>query len=235
MGRYVRDVELNQPIDVVSMVMEDYIYHNRFSRTDWNGEMVFYLKDSHGRERYLKWSYAGGSFHVEAWLKGPLGNEMDLDGTGGGASRREYRQSMEALISDLKRQKAEKIAGGHVGSDPLHHHEDYENEHGTWQQDTRWQQKSDIQQSTDRKQAFTGMSGKKYANTNAAGITMGIFAILFSIQMPVIGLILAIWCLKKGQQRFAGESRVMKILCWIAIAEAVISFISWLMIGLSSL
>ena len=41
MGRYIRDVELNQPIDVVSMVMEDFIYHNRFTRADWNGEMVF--------------------------------------------------------------------------------------------------------------------------------------------------------------------------------------------------
>ena len=36
MGRYSKDIQLEQPIDVVSMVMEDFVYHNRFSRTDWN-------------------------------------------------------------------------------------------------------------------------------------------------------------------------------------------------------
>lgn len=234
MGRFVKDVELNQPIDVVSMVMEDYIYHNRFSRTDWNGEMVFYLKDAHGKDRYLKWSYAGGVFHVEAWLKGPFGNEMDLDGTGGGASRREYRQSMEALISELKREKAEKIAGGHVGSDPLHHQEDYESEHGAWQQDTKWQQDVEEQPGNAWQQDSAGMSGRRNANTNAAGLILGIFAIIFSAQMPVIGLVLAIWGLKKGQQRFAGAGRALKILCWVAIAETVMFLISWLMIGFGS-
>ena len=111
MGRYIKDIELNQPIDVVSLVMEDYIYHNHFSRTDWNGEMVFCLRDGHGGERYLKWSYAGGIFHVEAWLKGPFGKEMDLDGVGGGASRKEFRESMERLAGQLRHQQASAIAG----------------------------------------------------------------------------------------------------------------------------
>ena len=68
MSRYINDVRLDQPIDVVSVLLEDFIYHNRFSRTDWNGEMVYRLKDSHGVERYMKWFYADGVFHVEAWL-----------------------------------------------------------------------------------------------------------------------------------------------------------------------
>lgn len=72
MSRYINDVRLDQPIDVVSVLLEDFIYHNRFSRTDWNGEMVYRLKDSHGVERYMKWFYADGVFHVEAWLKGRL-------------------------------------------------------------------------------------------------------------------------------------------------------------------
>ena len=64
MGRYIKDIRLEQPIDVVSMVMDDFIYHNHFSRTDWNGEMVFFLKDRHNKERYLKWVYVDGQFHV---------------------------------------------------------------------------------------------------------------------------------------------------------------------------
>ena len=137
MGRYIKDAQLDQPLDVVSLVMEDYIYHERFSRTDWNGEMVFYRKDGHGRERYMKWSYAGGLFHVEAWLKNPLGGEMDLDGVGGGASRREFRESMDRLLRTLKDQSSSNLAGGHVGADPLHHSSNYEAEHRAWQDQNR--------------------------------------------------------------------------------------------------
>ena len=41
MSRYIKEVELNQPIDVVSMVMEDFIYHNRFTRADWRKFVEF--------------------------------------------------------------------------------------------------------------------------------------------------------------------------------------------------
>lgn len=242
MGRYIRDVELNQPIDVVSMVMEDFIYHNHFSRTDWNGEMVFYLQDGHGKERYLKWSYAGGNFHVEAWLKGPMGGEMDLDGTGGGAGRREYRQSIDELIGTLKRQSAENLAGGHIGSDPLHHNKEYGAEHETWKNDTSWQ---------GEKKAITenvsGNTGKGETNTvehrgtnwnrsggtaNFTGLIMGIFAIIFGMQMPVIGIILGIFGLKRASWEDTGTGKAGKILCIVAIVTSILfligSVIFWL-------
>ena len=140
MGRYIKDVQLEQPIDVVSMVMDDFVYHNHFSRTDWNGEMVFYLKDSHKKERYMKWVYVDGKFHVEAWLKNAMGGEMDLDGVGGGASRKEFRACMDGLIETLKKTAAGSLAGGHVGSDPIHHDSGHVENHDAWKQDTRWQQ-----------------------------------------------------------------------------------------------
>lgn len=140
MGRYIKDIRLEQPIDVVSMVMDDFIYHNHFSRTDWNGEMVFYLKDRHNKERYMKWVYVDGQFHVEAWLKNAMGGEMDLDGVGGGASRKEFRASLDGLIETLRKAAAGSLAGGHIGSDPLHHDSGYVDNHDAWKQDTRWQQ-----------------------------------------------------------------------------------------------
>lgn len=139
MGRYIKDIELNQPIDVVSMVMDDYVYHERFGRTDWNGEMVYSMKDRHGRERYMKWHYTGGVFHVEAWLKGAFGGEMDLDGVGGGASRKEYHRSIEQLLKTLQLHHGGQLSGGHVGSDPLHHSEDHKKDHTQWKKDTNWQ------------------------------------------------------------------------------------------------
>lgn len=140
MGRYIKDIQLEQPIDVVSMVMDDFVYHNHFSRTDWNGEMVFYLKDRHKKERYMKWVYVDGKFHVEAWLKNAMGGEMDLDGVGGGASRKEFRASIDGLIETLKKTAAGSLAGGHVGSDPIHHDSGHVENHDAWRQDTRWQQ-----------------------------------------------------------------------------------------------
>lgn len=142
MGRYIKDIRLEQPIDVVSMVMDDFIYHNHFSRTDWNGEMVFFLKDRHNKERYLKWVYVDGQFHVEAWLKNAMGGETDLDGVGGGASRKEFRASLDGLIETLKKTASGSLAGGHIGSDPLHHDSGYVDNHDAWKQDTRWQQDS---------------------------------------------------------------------------------------------
>ena len=91
MGRYIKDLELNQPIDTVSMIMDDFFYHNHFCRTDWNGEMVFGLEDERHVKWYMKWHYAEGIFHIEAWLQNAFGGEMDLDGVGGGSSRKEYR------------------------------------------------------------------------------------------------------------------------------------------------
>ncbi|MCM1192474.1 MAG: hypothetical protein NC123_13960 [Butyrivibrio sp.] len=159
MGRYIKDIQLEQPIDVVSMVMDDFIYHNRFSRTDWNGEMVFYLKDRHNKERYMKWAYVDGQFHVEAWLKNAMGGETDLDGVGGGASRKEFRASIDGLIETLKKTAAGSLAGGHIGSDPLHHDSGSDN-HDTWKQDTRWQQGASGQQGAAGQQGVTGTSGR---------------------------------------------------------------------------
>lgn len=157
MGRYIKDVRLEQPIDVVSMVMDDFIYHNRFSRTDWNGEMVFYLKDNHKKDRYMKWTYVDGLFHVEAWLKNAMGGETDLDGMG--ASRKEFRASIDGLIETLKRTAAGSLAGGHIGSDPLHHDSGYGNNHDAWKQDTRWQQGNAGQQGSGGSAGASGTPG----------------------------------------------------------------------------
>lgn len=211
MGRYIRDVEVNQPLDVVSMIMEDYVYHNHFLRTDWNGEMVFFVEDGYGRERYIKWSYAGGVFHVEAWLKNKFGGMTDLDGFGGGASRREFRKNIDALVDTIKRQSAAEISSGHVGSDPLHHTRDYKTEH--------------------RKQSVPPASGNNAnggaANNSAGGgvanqpaLFLGVLALVFS-SIPVVGLVLGSAGLKKARK--GGENqKAGKLVCIIAIIVSVI-------------
>lgn len=229
MGRYIKDVQLDQPIDVVSMVMEDYIYHNRFSRTDWNGEMVYYLKDNHGRERYMKWSYAGGCFHVEAWLKGPMGKEMDLNGAGGGASRKAYRQSMEDLLVTLKNRSSEGLSGGHIGSDPIHHSADGGREHDTRKRDASWQNKPEPQRKGSvRPAGNTGVGIGGYAGNSYTGLTVGVIAFILGATIPFFGLLLGIWGLKKIQVESGNRMDTAgKVLCVVAIVESVLKCVFW--------
>lgn len=117
MGRYIQDAGINQPLDVVSMTMEDYIYHNRYIRTDWNGEPVYQCIDASGKDRYLKWSYINGTLHVEAWMKGAFGEEADLNGIG--KEKREYKDSIDNLITKLRTHSGKMPDAGYIGHDPI--------------------------------------------------------------------------------------------------------------------
>lgn len=121
MARYIQDAGIDQPYDVVSMTMEDYIYHNHFTRTDWQGEPVYGSKAADGKERFLKWSYSCGTLHIEAWLKNAFGNETDLDGAG--KSKAEYKRSLEKLVQDLRNHSGEMFESGYIGHDPMQHEE----------------------------------------------------------------------------------------------------------------
>ena len=209
MGRYVKDVQLDKPIDVVSMVMDDFVYHNQFSRTDWNGEMVYYLKDRHGGDRYMKWSYAAGELHVEAWLKNPFGGEMDLDGVGGGASRREYKKSMDELIRRLVN-TGDQLSSGHVGSDPLHH----DNSHHVGRHiSARMAGQGMAGQSTTTPKSSAGREG-----TGQVALFWAILAIMFAWSVPVLGLIFAIVALRKQE-----ESTRPVLVRWIAIIAILVA------------
>ncbi len=254
MGRYSKDIQLEQPIDVVSMVMEDFIYHNRFSRTDWNGEMVYYLKDRHNKERYMKWVYVDGRFHVEAWLKNSFGGETDLDGLGGGASRKEFRASIDGLIETLKKTAAGSLAGGHIGSDPLHHDSGHGANHDVWKEDTRWQQasvprgSSTVQTDNTNKQGGSypppsqsaGQRGPGASGANAAGTTGGNSARPFRDPEAAVSLIFAIlalmfsWSfpilgiiflvLARRKMDYSSNPGAVKVLCILAIAGIVLGF-----------
>ncbi len=234
MSRYIRDIKLNQPIDVVSMIVEDYVYHNRFVRNDWNGEMVYYLKDKHGRERYLEWRYVDGTFHVEAWIKSRFGNELGLDNFGGGASKREFKRSLEQLIATLKRQSPHTIFSGHVGSDPLHHTNDYAAEHKMQREGRQMSfgtMPSDNRSASDNR-TFSG-NGASADKTPSAGqkgsssaAVLAVFALAFS-SVPVLGFVFGVLALamnkKSGGKALKG---VVKVLCILTIISSVLSLLA---------
>lgn len=101
MARYIQDAGINQPLDVVSDTMEEYIHRNRYIRTDWNGEVVYLSTDSAAKgNRYLIWHYTSGILHIEAWLKGSFNREVGLIGAGN--KKRTYKESIDNLIETLR-------------------------------------------------------------------------------------------------------------------------------------
>lgn len=241
MSRYIKDIQLDQPIDTVSVVMEDFAYHNQFRRADWNGEMVYMTKDRHGRERYLKWSYVSGRFHVEAWLKSRFGGEMDLDGVGGGASREEYRKCMDDLVKTLLLQDSSRIAAGHMGSDPIHHDDGHGDNHGAWRADTKWQQETSTRQKAGAGNPagqFSGgqkPAGQVTGGQNTGGWTFpegsyspeqlrarffAILSIIFGLFIPYIGIVFGVLALRETEISSVRKTAIAGIV--IAIVNMVI-------------
>lgn len=102
MARYIQDAGINQPLDIVSEAMEQYLYRNRYVRTEWKDELVYMSTNSTAKgNRYLIWSYMSGILHIEAWLKGSFGNEIGL--TGVGSKKRAYKESIDNLIETLRK------------------------------------------------------------------------------------------------------------------------------------
>lgn len=205
MSRTIKEIQLDQPIDVVSMVMDDFIYHNHFMRTDWEGEMVFSAEDSHGGTKYFKWSYAGGMFRAESWVKGPMGGEDSLSGVFQGATKRAFSRELDALYLRLKTESGSNMSGGHIGSDPLHHEDEVHSNHQNWTQDTLWQQDADRypeqvpQQGrntsytvTDQYETGAPRTRNRSSGGNPVPLQLCIYGIIAGMFIPVAGLILAV-------------------------------------------
>lgn len=99
MARYIRDITLNKPDDFVAFMMNDYLQKNGFSPSDWKGEPAFRAGDAMLEGyKYIKWGYNGSVLHLEAWLKGNFGNEMDLDGFVATLQKKPFKDSLEQLF-----------------------------------------------------------------------------------------------------------------------------------------
>lgn len=71
MPRYVRNLELNKPMEFVSFAMNDFLQKNKFTPFHYKGEDVFRAGDAMLEGfKYIKWSYDGVNFHLEAWMQG---------------------------------------------------------------------------------------------------------------------------------------------------------------------
>lgn len=103
MARFVQDITLNKPEEFVTLLMNDYLQKNSYVTSDWKGEPAYRTGDAviEGY-KYLKWSYANGVLHLEAWLKGTFGGEAGFTGFAAMVPKKHYKQSIDQLIAALQ-------------------------------------------------------------------------------------------------------------------------------------
>lgn len=240
MARYIEDASLDQPIDVVSMVMEDYIYHNRFVRTDWNGEPVYCSRDARGKEKYLIWSYASGILHLEAWVKGLFGGESGLNG-----GAKAYRESLEALLKRLREHSGNVENVGYIGQDPFLHSEEQHQQSfampvGT-QGNMPGNMQGNMQGSMPGNMSGTipgampgGMpAGRPDSFAAEAGLVMGIIGIIMGILMPIMGILIGAIGLNRCRltNTTAGKGKAARTLCIIAIVIGIAEIVLGMLMG----
>lgn len=104
MGRYIRDVQLNQPEDFVFFMMNDFLTKHGFAQQEFKGEMVY--RSGGGMiemPKFIKFFYQNGFFHLEAWTRmlwmpGVYGNENALNGFFGCLPKKLFKDDLEELI-----------------------------------------------------------------------------------------------------------------------------------------
>lgn len=201
MARFTRDLVLNKPDDFVQFIMNDFLQKNQFEMSDWKGEAAYRAGDAMVEGfKYLKWSYNGGVFHLEAWLKSVGGGEMDLDGFVGTLQKKPYRDSLEQLFAALQQPLP---ANGPQDMNP---------------------------QGAAPQGGPQPIPVQTVDNSGAATLALvfGIISIILALLFPLGGIILAALGFTRARlgsgSSKAGMAKVGKILCIIGLVVAVVNW-----------
>ena len=102
--RYIRDISLEQPDFSISYTMNNFALEAGLIQTEWKGERVFCAEDPNQIGcRFLKWKYADGMLHIEAWLRGVSeDDELDWEGPEFSTQKTAYKQQLERLVFNLQ-------------------------------------------------------------------------------------------------------------------------------------
>ena len=110
MARWTRDEVLNQPVDFVQFMMEDYLTKNGFKKKTHKGEDVWQGGDGFlVMARFLRYTYENGTFHLEAWV-GKY-RENPIKGFVGALPKKMFKESLEELVRLLHQKLPEEGQG----------------------------------------------------------------------------------------------------------------------------
>lgn len=211
MARYVKDVVLNKPDDFVIFIMNDFLQKNQFAMADWHGEPAYRAGDAMMEGyKFLKWSYQGGVFHLEAWLRGTAGGEWDLDGVVGVVQKKPYKESLEQLLQVLQQ--------------PLPEGESPQGAQGVQPDMAQGQQEGAASQGEPVQRTVPVHTVDNTGAANRAFL-FGILSIIGGLLIPLLGLILA--CVGFSSARMgmgsslADKAKKGKVLCIVGMAVSI--------------
>lgn len=260
MARYIQDAGINQPLDVVSEAMEQYLYRNRYIRTEWKDELVYMSADGDvKRNRYLIWSYMSGILHIEAWMKGSFGSEAGL--TGMGSKKRAYKESIDNLIETLRRPVKDEYTRSDTVYQPPKPAQSYTPPASKPAQaytppvqktapsyTARSEEKPYVQQNTSssfkpmQPNAFEPYAPdyqKEKEQKAMRGFAFGIAAVFMSFVISIAGLIFAVmglqFCKEGMGSSMEDKAKIGKVLCIVALVWCgmrVLYYVFVLMLGL---
>lgn len=190
MSRYVQDIVLNKPDDFVNFMMSDFIHKYDFFLHNWKGENCYRSGDAFMTGyRYFTWGYRNGVLHLEAWLRGPFGTEMGLTGFYGWAVKAGYKKEVDEIIRLLQQPlpgdgtSPRGIPGGNA---PMH--------------DTSMNG-APVNGAPGTENPMSGAPGQgpipvhviDTSRHAVPGLVLGILSIVFSLLVPYLGILLAIF------------------------------------------
>lgn len=210
MARYIREETLNQPLDVVSEIMENYIYRNRYFRTDWQGEPVYLSAEGQEEERYFKWYYTNGVIHIEAWMKGKFGKEADLNG---GGKKQAYRENIEQLIRTLK----------NPPQDEYSHQSEMSQDEANGFSEMNRRAADDTFRPVYTQSWMEGSRGA-FSHSGRSTVFYGIIAVFLAFMSPLLGLFMGISGLNRSKKAMAADATDTKgkIAKYLSIAAIII-------------
>ncbi len=103
MARHIIDEYINKPADFVDYIIRDFAKRYNMKVVERNGERYLEGKDYVlGGVTRFKHTYQEGHIHIEAWIKGSFGKELDLEGVWGWAIKDNYRGQLNELMNALR-------------------------------------------------------------------------------------------------------------------------------------
>lgn len=97
----------------MAFMMNDYLQKNGFSMADYKGQPAYRAGDPMLEGyKFIIWGYDGSTLHVEAWLKGPFGGEMDFTGFVAALQKKPFKDSLEQLFYLMNQPLPGEWAGG---------------------------------------------------------------------------------------------------------------------------
>lgn len=207
MARWIRDEQIGKPDDFVQYIMQDFLQKNNFKQKELNGELVW--QEGTGTltpPKFLKYSYANGVIHIEAWMKtawlpGVYSGENAMTGFVGAVPKKMYKSSLEQLVQLLYQPLPSDYNGAGSAGMPT--------------------------QSMQGQPVYVqGVDNEKYATMSLIFSLIGFLGICIPIVGVIFGSLGIVW---GNKAKTSSKASLAKVALVLGIIAVIISVVVWIL------